>query len=284
MTARAHLRLAVAQLTASGIANAARDARILLAYAMGIGADRLTLCLSEELSPPQQQKFDAALIARQNRQPVAQIIGKRLFWGNWFTVTRDTLDPRPETETLVALALEGAFSRILDLGTGTGCILLSCLHAMPDATGVGVDVSQAALDVAQSNARDQFLDHRVQWIRSDWFSAVSEKFDLIVANPPYITSAEMSDLSPEVRDWEPHLALTSGGDGLDSYRKIAQEAGARLCDGGRILLEIGPTQGPAVMALLRQAGLVDVKVHQDMDQRDRVVIGHRTDPRVKTDP
>ena len=271
MIAQVALAAAVVRLQAAGIDWAGRDARVLLAHALGLGADRLTLHLHDTMTTAQAAAFEAALAARAARQPVAQITGRRLFWGLSFQVTRDTLDPRPETETLVAEALTRPFLKVLDLGTGTGCILLSCLKGMPMARGVGVDVSPAALAVAKGNARDLGLADRARLQFSDWFAAVDGAFDLIVSNPPYIAAAEMPDLSPEVRDWEPHLALTPGGDGLDAYRVIAQGAGARLIPGGRILLEIGPTQGQAVAGLLQAAGLKGVRVLPDMDGRDRVV-------------
>lgn len=271
MTAAEALRLAVPRLAAAGIGAAARDARLLLAHALGIAPDRLTLHLPDEMTAPQARAYEEALAARLLRQPVAQITGSRLFWGLPFRVTRDTLDPRPETEILVGEALSRPFFKLLDLGTGTGCILLSCLKGMPAARGTGVDISQAALEVARENSRDLGLDGRARFLRSDWFSGVSGAFDLIVSNPPYIASDEMPGLAPEVRDWEPHQALTPGGDGLDAYRAIARGAGARLMPGGRLLVEIGPTQGPAVAALFAAAGLVEIRILPDLDGRDRVV-------------
>jgi release factor glutamine methyltransferase len=265
------LHAAVQSLLAAGIPDAPRDARVLLAHALGIPPDRLTLHLPDEMTAPQATAYEQALLARLARQPVAQIIGRRLFWGQWFRVTRDTLDPRPETETLVAEALTRPFLKILDLGTGTGCILLSCLKGMPIAQGIGVDIAPAALAVAQANAQDLGLARRATFRLSDWFAAVPGTFDLIVANPPYIAEAEMPALAPEVRDWEPHLALTPGGDGLAAYRTIARGAGARLMPGGRLLVEIGPTQGAPVSALFQAAGLGEIRTLQDLDGRDRVV-------------
>ncbi|WP_136645381.1 peptide chain release factor N(5)-glutamine methyltransferase [Tabrizicola sp. YIM 78059] len=275
MTAAEALRLAVPRLAAAGVEDAGRDARLLLAHALAVSPDRLTLHLPDEMTAPQARAYEEALLARIARQPVAQITGRRLFWGLPFRVTRDTLDPRPETEVLVAEALSRPFRRILDLGTGTGCILLSCLSETPDAQGLGVDVSEAALAVAMENSRNLGLSDRARFLRSDWFSAVDGVFDLILANPPYVAQAEMEGLSPEVRDWEPHLALTPGGDGLDSYRTIAGGAAARLMAGGRILVEIGPTQGQAVAALFREAGLTDVRILTDLDGRDRVVAAEK---------
>lgn len=271
MKAQDALRRAVPLLREAGVEDGARDARVLLAHALGIAHDRLTLKLQDDMTEPQEALYDAALQARMARQPVAQITGRRLFWGQSFRVTRDTLDPRPETETLVAEALKAPFLKLLDLGTGTGCILLSCLKGMPLARGLGTDISDPALQVAMGNTRDLGLEARARFRKSDWFASVTGTFDLIVSNPPYIAASEMPMLAPEVRDWEPDLALTPGGDGLDAYRVIAQGAGARLMPGGRLLVEIGPTQGQAVAAMFRAAGLADIRILPDMDGRDRVV-------------
>lgn len=271
MKAAEALRRAIPRLQDAEIEDAARDARVLLAHALGIGHDRLTLKLPDEMTEAQLGLYDEAVAARVLRQPVAQIIGRRLFWGLSFRVTRDTLDPRPETETLVAEALSRPFLKVLDLGTGTGCILLSCLKGMPMARGLGTDISDAALRVAMGNTRDLGLEARARFRKSDWFHGVSGAFDLIVSNPPYIAADEMPALAPEVRDWEPLQALTPGGDGLDAYRVIAQGAGARLLPGGRLLVEIGPTQGRSVAELMAAAGLSEVRILPDMDGRDRVV-------------
>lgn len=275
MTAAEALRAAVGRLRAAGVEDAPGDARRLLAHALGVAPDRVTILLPDALAPAAAAAFDAAVAARARRQPVAQITGRRAFFGHEFRVTPDTLDPRPETEILVAAALERPFGSILDLGTGTGCILLSCLAAMPAASGIGTDRSEAALAVARANAADLGLAGRARLVRSDWFAGVPGRFDLIVSNPPYIAEAEIADLAPEVRDWEPRAALTPGGDGLDAYRAIAAGARARLVPGGRILLEIGPTQGPAVRDLLRAAGLDGVAIRRDLDGRDRVVEARR---------
>jgi release factor glutamine methyltransferase len=265
------LRRAIPLLQDADIEDAARDARVLLAHALGIGPDRLTLRLPDEMTAPQEALYQSSLQARMARQPVSQITGRRLFWGLSFRVTRDTLDPRPDTETLVAEALREPFLKVLDLGTGTGCILLACLKEMPMARGLGTDISEAALQVAVGNTRDLGLEARARFRKSDWFSDVTGAYDLIVSNPPYIAAEEMPALAPEVRDWEPHLALSPGSDGLAAYRTIAQGAGARLMPGGRLLVEIGPTQGPEVASLFAQAGLEDIRILPDMDGRDRVV-------------
>jgi release factor glutamine methyltransferase len=279
MKASDALRRAIPRLQDAAVEDAARDARVLLSHALGIGHDRLTLKLPDEMTDQQARLYEDALAARMARQPVAQITGRRLFWGLSFRVTRDTLDPRPDTEALVADALREPFLKMLDLGTGTGCILLSCLKHMPMARGLGTDISEAALQVAVGNTRDLGLEAQARFRKSDWFDNVTGAYDLIVSNPPYIAADEMPDLAPEVRDWEPHLALSPGGDGLDAYRAIARGAGARLMPGGRLLVEIGPTQGATVSALFVAAGLGEVRILPDMDGRDRVVAARKPGPK-----
>jgi release factor glutamine methyltransferase len=243
-----------------------------MAHALGIAPGLLTPLGRDPLPPEAAARFDAAVAARAVRQPVAQITGRRQFWGRAFEVTRDVLDPRPETETLVAAALEEAFARVLDLGTGTGCLLLSLLAERPAATGLGVDLSPAALDVARRNATALGLSGRAAFREGDWTAGLCGRFDLIVSNPPYIAAAEMAGLAPEVRDWEPHLALSPGGDGLDAYRRIAAGVGALLAPSGRLILEMGPTQADAVAALMADAGLVPEAPRHDMDGRARALI------------
>jgi release factor glutamine methyltransferase len=275
MTLREAIRAATQALTTAGIENPARDARLLVAHAAGIPPGRLTLHESDALPQDAQMRLTGAIARRVARQPLSQITGQRLFWGRSFHVTPDTLDPRPETETLVAAALAEPFVKMLDLGTGTGCILLSCLADAPAAHGTGTDLSSAALAVAQGNATRLGLAARATFYVADWLNGVDGRFDLIVSNPPYIAAAEMAGLAPEVRDHEPRMALTPGGDGLDAYRRIALGAPARMLAGARLLLETGPAQGPAVSAMLRAAGLADVHILPDMDGRDRVVAARK---------
>ena len=274
-TANEALRAAIAKLRDAGIADPARDARLLLAQAMAIAPDRLTLHLNERLTSSAADQFTALIKARLTRQPVAQIIGHRLFWGRTFIVTKDVLDPRPETETLIVEALKFPAKSVLDLGTGSGAILLTLLAELPDAQGTGTDISSPALAVAQGNAEALGLSNRAKFILSDWFTNLSNRYDLITSNPPYIAADEMPHLSPEVRDHEPHIALSPGGDGLDAYRAIAAGAVANLNPKGRLIVEIGPTQGPAVCAMFAAAGLINPTVRQDLDGRDRVVSADR---------
>jgi len=270
MTLNEALRLAIPRLRAANIDDPAKDARLLLAHATGISPNRLTLHLNDCLDPHAAGRFDTALQAREARQPLSQITGHRLFWGRPFRVTRDVLDPRPETEILVAAALERPFAKLLDLGTGSGCILLSCLLDRPTSHGTGVDISDPALAVARDNAATLGCT-TATFVQSHWCQNVQGHFDLILSNPPYIAAAEMPGLSPEVRLWEPQHALTPGGDGLDAYRILARQTPAHLAPGGRLLVEIGPTQAHMVTGLFAEHGLTRIITLQDFDGRDRVI-------------
>ncbi len=271
ITANEALRAAIPRLCDADIPDPARDARLLLAHAMAIAPDRLTLHLNDPITSTTASHFTQLITARLTHQPVAQIIGHRLFWGRKFRVTRDVLDPRPETETLIAEALKSPAKTVLDLGTGTGAILLTLLAEWPDAIGTGTDISAAALAVAHDNAQALNLTTRTTLSLSNWFDALPDRFDLITSNPPYIAADEMPHLAPDVLNWEPHIALTPGGDGLDAYRAIAAGAPGHLTPNGRLVVEIGPTQGPAVCALFAAAGLSAATILQDLDGRDRAV-------------
>ncbi|MCB6177294.1 peptide chain release factor N(5)-glutamine methyltransferase [Rhodobacter sp. Har01] len=271
MTAEGALRGAIPRLRSAGIEDAASDARRLLAHALGIAPDRLTLVLPDEMTPLQVAAYEKALQARESRRPVAQITGQRLFWGRPFRVTADTLDPRPETETLVAEALRAPFTSVLDLGTGTGVLLVTLLAERQMASGVGTDLSPAALAVARANAESLGVVPRARFAIADWLDGIEGRFDLVVSNPPYIAASEMPGLAPEVRDHEPRLALTDEADGMAAYRALAAGVPSHLAPGGRLLLEIGPTQGRAVAAMLAAVGLTDIHILPDLDGRDRVV-------------
>ncbi|WP_333683106.1 peptide chain release factor N(5)-glutamine methyltransferase [Pontibaca methylaminivorans] len=261
---------AAARLRAAGIASPARDARILLAHAARIDAMRVTLIAPEDLAPEIAERFEHLVALRAVHVPVSHLVGEREFYGRRFKVSREVLDPRPETETLIEAALAEPFTRVLDLGTGSGCILVTLLAERPDATGIGVDLSESACLQASANAVLHEVAGRTDIRRSDWFSDVPERFDLIVANPPYISRSEMRDLAPGVRHHEPEMALSDGGDGLGAYRRIVPGLADHLVPGGRALFEIGPTQGEAVSGLLAGAGF-DVRILPDLDGRARVI-------------
>lgn len=260
---------AIDRLTAADVAKPARDARKLLTVATG---DRF-LISSDQVDLKAAKRFADMVEKRAARVPVSHIIGYREFYGRKFNVNSDVLDPRPETECLIEEALKKPFARVLDLGTGSGAILLTLLAECPEATGVGTDISQEALNIAIGNPVEVDFGDRARLEISNWFDDVSGRFDLIVSNPPYIAADEMDDLQPEVRVHEPRLALTDEADGLSAYAAITEGAPDHLAPGGRLLVEIGPAQGAPVREMFLNAGLMDVAIVKDLDGRDRVVVG-----------
>lgn len=271
-TLGALLAQATARLKDAGIDNAARDARALVAMAAGIAPDRLSLALHDPAGAQVAHDLAPLVKMRAAHRPMAQILGRRAFYRHDFRVTADVLDPRPDTETLVEAALSAPFAHVLDLGTGSGCILLSLLAARPQASGIGTDLSPAALDVAHENAARLGVAERCLLVHSDWYAQVEGRFDLIVSNPPYIAADEMPGLAPDLSH-EPRMALTDEGDGLSAYRVIVPGAGAHLRAGGRLMVEIGWQQGAAVAELFTNAGFDTVQILPDLAGRDRVVCG-----------
>lgn len=265
------LRAATARLAQAGVEGAARDATLLLAHGLGIEPMHVPLEAGRVLTRAEEATIEALIARRAGREPVSKIIGTREFWGRSFRVTADVLDPRPDTETLIELALAGPQpERLLDLGTGTGIIPITLLSEWPEARGVACDISEAALAVARENAASHGVK-RLELILSDWFDGVEGRFDLITSNPPYISAEEMETLAPEVHDHDPHLALTPGGDGLEPYRVIARQTVRFLTPNGRLLLEIGHLQGPDVAQILRNHGFRAVDIHPDLAGKDRIV-------------
>ncbi|MEL7164401.1 MAG: peptide chain release factor N(5)-glutamine methyltransferase [Pseudomonadota bacterium] len=271
MTAAEAMASAAARLRAAGVRDPARDARVLLAHAAQIDAARVTLIAPEDISLEISERYDHLVSLRCIRVPVSHLTGRRAFFGRDFQVSKSVLDPRPETETLIEAALAAPFSRVLDLGTGSGCILVTLLAERPKATGVGVDLSESACLEASANAVAHGVAERVAIQTSDWFDTVEGRFDLIVANPPYIAADEMPGLDREVREHEPRMALTDEADGLTAYRTIAAHAGEYLEAAGRVLCEIGATQGRDVAHIFDRQGWSKITVLTDLDGRDRVV-------------
>jgi len=219
-------------------------------------------------------KFIDLIEKRVSGAPISKIIGKRLFFNSEFFVNENVLDPRPETEVVVSVALEKNFSTVLDLGTGTGCIVISLLKERPDVIGVSVDISKECLNVAKINAETNGVLDRVKFIHSDWFSNVTSRFDLIVSNPPYIGLSELNDLSREVKNFDPKVALFGGRDGLNCYEAIFNDVIRFLNPGGRLITEVGYAQSSIVKKFFLNSGFIDIKVTKDLDLNNRVVSGY----------
>lgn len=271
MTRAEAAREAALRLGAAGIDAPMREARLLLRFASGLEGAALSASMDAPMRREEAARFAAALARRAARTPMAQITGRREFWGRDFIVTPDTLDPRPDSECLIGWALEGvAPDLVMDLGVGSGCLLLSLLAQWPGARGVGVDASARALAVAQRNAAALGLTARVDLRRGDWLEGVSGRAGLIVANPPYLDADDMAALQPELLH-EPRMALYGGPDGLEAYRRILARAPDVLAPGGAILLEIGARQADAVGELLRAAGFAQLALRCDANGRARVL-------------
>lgn len=270
-TAAVAMATATARLRAAGVPDPARDARLLLAHAASVDAARVTLIAPEEIAPEIAERYENLISLRAVRVPVSHLVGERAFYGRGFKISREVLDPRPETETLIEAALAAPFERVLDLGTGSGCILVTLLAERVQATGVGVDLSEGACLQASANAVLHGVAARAEVLQSDWFEAVEGRFDLIVSNPPYLAQDEMQGIAPELALHEPAMALTDGADGLSVYRLIAGRAQEYLEAQGRVLAEIGWQQGADVRAIFQAAGWADVVILPDLDGRDRVI-------------
>lgn len=277
-------RRAAATRLAAGLgadATPALDARLLVAGALGISPDRLIFVDDRELSEVESRAIDRALDRRLAGEPVARILGEKEFWGLTFRLADATLVPRPDTETLVEATLDWIDRthgrdkplRIVDIGTGSGAILIALLSALPSASGLGIDLSEEAARAARDNAERLGFADRSLFVRGSW-SASSGAVDVIVSNPPYIESGIIQSLDREVKDHDPLLALDGGEDGLDAYRAILEDLDRVMKPGGAAFFEIGYDQAQALVLLASSVGLA-AKVHSDLAGHDRVVELHR---------
>src|SRR5690348_11775268 len=264
---------------ASGIEEAEADARLLIGHALHLDRARL-IAQSDRILEAREVTVISALAARRlKREPVSRILGQKEFWSLPLTVTPDVLVPRPETETVIEGALDFVVRgglrmeklRVLDIGTGSGALLLALLNELPDATGTGTDTSAAALQVAQANAARCDLGARCTFVVCDVASGVQGAFDLVVSNPPYIARGEIASLAPEVREYDPKVALDGGDDGLAVYRTIAAQARQFLAPGGRLFVEIGAGREPAVRAIFVDSGLIVGVARKDLAGIPRVL-------------
>ncbi|WP_142850727.1 peptide chain release factor N(5)-glutamine methyltransferase [Telmatospirillum sp. J64-1] len=276
----AFLAAAAKRLTDAGIPDARLDARLLAAHALGMAPLSVATRPEKVLTPEEAAGITALVERRARREPVSHILGRREFWSMEFRVTADTLDPRPDTETLVEAVLDHLSDRqapltLVDFGTGTGCILLALLSELPQAWGVGVDRSRKALAVALENARTLGLDRRTGFLCSDWAEALTGRVNVIVSNPPYIPDEDIAGLEAEVAKFEPLTALAGGPDGLACYRKLAPEAARLLAPGGLAAFEVGQGQAADVADLLSRAGLHLVEIRPDLAGIERCVVARK---------
>jgi release factor glutamine methyltransferase len=280
------LREARARLVAAGVDDPALDARLIVEHFSGTSRTQVIADPERKVHRSAVAVIDAALMRRAGGEPVHRILGYREFYGLRLSLSPETLEPRPDTETLVeailpfvkAIAAREGGCRILDLGTGTGAIALALLSAVPAATATGVDITAGALATAARNAGQLGLGGRFTTVQSDWFEKVSGRYHVIAANPPYIPSRDIGNLQDEVRDFDPRLALDGGVDGLNPYRIIAAEAARFLEIESRIAVEIGHTQRSEVNDIFRGAGYAAGEVFCDLSGNDRVLVFQRTKP------
>ena len=266
------------RLAVAGVPDARREARLILAHALGIEPVAVTGYPERPVSDP--QAFEALVARRARREPLSHLTGRREFWSLEFETGPATLDPRPDSETLVEAALAAVQDReaplsLLDLGAGTGCLLLALLHELPMAAGLGVDVSPEALAVARRNADRLGLASRLRLEEGNWGESLDGPFDLIVCNPPYIPTADIPGLEPEVSVFEPPLALDGGPDGLDAYRALMPDVARLLASEGAAVLEFGAGQGQAVGKIVAAEGLVAAGVARDLAGLDRCLTARK---------
>jgi release factor glutamine methyltransferase len=268
------------RLAAAGIGSARAEAWLLLGRVSGRERPQLIADSLESLTPAQEAELERLVQRRLAREPIAYILGEKEFWSLPFQVGPAVLIPRPESETVVEAALAALPERraalhILDLGTGSGCLLLALLSELPNATGLGVDASAAALEIAEANAHRLGLAGRAEFEQRTWATGLDCPFDLIVSNPPYVSEADRAELQPEIRDFEPHAALFAGPDGMEAYRALAPDCARLLRPAGFLALEIGQGQGEPVARILEQHGLIVAARSRDLAGIERCLIARR---------
>lgn len=273
------LRHAEALLREAGVDTPELDARILMGSALGMTREHMLIHATARLNPAQVDRVLGFIKRRVDREPVSRILGRREFWSLDFHLSPATLDPRPDSETLIDEALAGIADRkaplsILDLGTGTGCLLLALLSELPNAAGTGIDRSEEAIATATANARRLGLGQRARFAIGDWGTGLAERFDLVVSNPPYIPDAEIETLAPEVVRFDPVAALAGGPDGLNAYRTIVKQLPNLLKSNGKVIFEVGAGQSGDVAGLLASAGFSGIGTRRDLAGVERAVFGH----------
>jgi len=278
---RAELLVGITRrLTQAGVESPHREARLILARGLGLGAAPLIAEPEARLSSAAVCKAEALARRRAAREPFSRILATREFWSLEITIDPSVLDPRPASETLVEAGLAkvaamGGLSRVLDLGTGSGCLLLALLSELPGATGLGTDISYDALTLAKRNACALGLARRAFFVQADWLTGIAGGWDLVLANPPYVERGAIAHLEPEVRHYDPSIALDGGADGLDHYRAIVPGLRQALRPGGVVAMEVGAGQADQVAAMLRAVGLDEVETARDLQGICRCVVARK---------
>ncbi len=276
-TAMADMRL---RFKDAGLETPDLDARLLVQAALGVTHEQILLDTKRIVSAPESERLKTFTARRLRHEPVSRILEHRAFWRSDFKISRETLDPRPDSETLIEAVLayvaETPPKAVLDLGTGTGCLLLSLLQELPGVEGLGIDISADAVATAEENARALGLAGRAAFKATDWAQLEADRrFDIVISNPPYIADAEIETLAPEVRDYDPRRALSGGADGLDCYRDLARLLPGFMTPEGAVFLEIGAGQAKDVKDILAGAGFHVLQVISDIAGHDRCIVAHR---------
>ena len=259
------------KLSRSGIEGAARDARVLIASALEIPISELSLKTNEQVSEKIIFKLEKLITRRIDREPISKILGRREFWGRSFFINENVLDPRGDTETLIDFVIEKPVKSVLDLGTGSGVIAVTLACEWKEVHVTAVDISEEALSLAKINAEKFNVQNKIDFLKSNWFEAVKGSFDLIISNPPYIGLIEKDEISTEVIKYDPEIALFSGRDGLDAYKKIIPNLAKFLNPDGFIVLEIGASQSNQVKNMMNVVGFIETQVVKDLSGKDRLV-------------
>jgi release factor glutamine methyltransferase len=275
-------RYLIRELSLSKIENPQLEARILLAFASGVKQTRIIGYPEDKLDNSIISNLEKIMARRKTGEPIAYITGVKEFWSLNFNVTKETLIPRPDSETIVQSVLDTITNHmdhisILDLGTGSGCLLLALLSELPKAIGVGIDISSRSCKIAKKNAKELGLNNRAKFYQGNWMEGIHDQFDIIVTNPPYVAEPDMEFLDREIRLFEPHLALSGGPDGVAAYRLIAKESITRLKTAGILVVEIGINQAQSIRDIFVQNGLKIIKTQRDFSNIDRCIlatVGH----------
>lgn len=258
-----------------GIDTANLDVKMLLSFLLKSDSNNLINYFEKDISTSFEKRFDNLINRRLNREPVANIIGKKSFWDYEFAVNKNVLTPRPDSETLIEAVLENYKDKekkfnILDLGTGSGCLILTLLKIYKNANGLAIDKSKKALNIAQKNSKNLNIKN-IKFLKNNWNSGIEKKFDLIISNPPYISKEELKTLEPEVNIFNPILALSDGNDGLDCYRYLAKNLRKNCKKNTKIFLEIGKNQEKDIQQIFENNGFILIKSHKDINQIVRVL-------------